>query len=128
MSCYFPVNSQKQNTLEDTAAMCCFLMFESSLQTRWRKIISLPDKNISSIRIWHYRHNEMFIRSSYRPDTTTRYVTLLSIVMYLVQLIQVKKNIVMIIEKNTTSEKVLWVCLIYLEETETVYYHKETMF
>ena len=30
---YFQVNSERQNTLEDIAAMCCFFMFGSSLQT-----------------------------------------------------------------------------------------------
>ena len=34
MSCYFQINNQRQKTLEDTAAMCCFLMFDSNLQTK----------------------------------------------------------------------------------------------
>ena len=35
----FQVNRQKQKTLEDTASMCCFLMFDSSLvisHMRWK--------------------------------------------------------------------------------------------
>ena len=58
MSCCFLVKSQKQKTLGSTAVMCCFLMCDSYLQTRWRKItnrpsleyrksISLPLKNMS---------------------------------------------------------------------------------
>ena len=31
MSCYFQANSQRQKTSKDTAAMCCFLIFDSSL-------------------------------------------------------------------------------------------------
>ena len=31
--CCFPVNSQKEMISEDTAAMCCFLMFYSNLET-----------------------------------------------------------------------------------------------
>ena len=31
---FFQVNSQRQKTLEGTAAMCCFPMFDSSLQTK----------------------------------------------------------------------------------------------
>ena len=31
---YFQVNNQRQKTSGDTAAMCCFLMFGSSLQTK----------------------------------------------------------------------------------------------
>ena len=34
MSCYFQVNSQRQKISEDTAAMCCFFMFDSNLQTK----------------------------------------------------------------------------------------------
>ena len=33
-SCYFQVNNQGQKTSEHTAAMCCFLMFGSKLQTK----------------------------------------------------------------------------------------------
>ena len=39
MSYYFQVNSRRQNTLEDTASMYCFLMFDSSLvisHMRWK--------------------------------------------------------------------------------------------
>ena len=32
LRCYFQVNSLRQDTSEDTAAMCCFVMFDSSLQ------------------------------------------------------------------------------------------------
>ena len=44
MSCYFQSNSKGQKTSENTAPMCCFLMFDSSLQTKWRKVISKPLK------------------------------------------------------------------------------------
>ena len=39
MSCYFQANSQRQKTSKDTAAMCCFLIFDSSLvisYMRWK--------------------------------------------------------------------------------------------
>ena len=32
LRCYFQVKSLRQDTSEDTAAMCCFVMFDSSLQ------------------------------------------------------------------------------------------------
>ena len=40
----FSSQQPKQKTSEDTAAMCCLLMFNSSLQTKWRKTINNPSK------------------------------------------------------------------------------------
>ena len=42
MSCYFQVNNQRQKTSEETAAMCCSLILDSSLQTERRRIINRP--------------------------------------------------------------------------------------
>ena len=73
MSCCFLVNSQKQKILGSTAVICCFLMCDSILQTRWRKItnrpsleyrksISLPLKNMSTkLHSW---------KMTYRNKTT----------------------------------------------------------
>ena len=51
MSCYFQVNSQRQRTLEDTAVMCCFLMFDSSFvisYMRWKlKILQTVSRPLS---------------------------------------------------------------------------------
>ena len=41
---YFQVNSQRQKTSEDTAVICCFLMFGSGLETKYRKNINKPSK------------------------------------------------------------------------------------
>ena len=37
MSCYFQVNNQRQKNSEGTAVMCCFLMFDSSLQKKMKE-------------------------------------------------------------------------------------------
>ena len=39
---FLEVNSQKQKTLESTAVMCYFHIFDSNLQTSWKKTISKP--------------------------------------------------------------------------------------
>ena len=53
MRCYFQVTSLGQNTLEDTAAMCCFLMFDSILQKmkeEHQQAIKEKDIKIQAIR------------------------------------------------------------------------------
>ena len=51
MSCYFRVNSQRQKISEDTAAMCCFLMFYSNLvisYMQWKlKILQVVSRSLS---------------------------------------------------------------------------------
>ena len=53
MRCYFQVTSLGQNTLEDTAAMCCFLMFDSILKKmkeEHQQAIKEKDIKIQAIR------------------------------------------------------------------------------
>ena len=53
MRCYFQVTSLRQNTLEDTAAMCCFLMFDSILKKmkeEHQQAIKEKDIKIQAIR------------------------------------------------------------------------------
>ena len=53
MRCYFQVTSLRQNTLEDTAAMYCFLMFDSILQKmkeEHQQAIKEKDIKIQAIR------------------------------------------------------------------------------
>ena len=47
MSCYFQANSHRQKTSEDTAAICCFLVFDSNLQTKYRKKTYKPSQAVS---------------------------------------------------------------------------------
>ena len=50
MSYYFQVNSQRQKTLEDTASIYCFLMFDSSLvirHMRWKlKVLQVVSRSL----------------------------------------------------------------------------------
>ena len=55
ISCCFLINRQKPQTAEDTAVMY-FLMFNSTLQTKYKKIISKPSsrsKESISFRVSH---------------------------------------------------------------------------
>ena len=42
ISCYFQANSQRQKHSESIVAMCCFLMFGNSLETKYKKNINKP--------------------------------------------------------------------------------------
>ena len=111
MRSYFQVNSHRQKTSKNTAAMCCFLKFDSSLQKKWRKSINKPSKRkmqhlrcllmiykIVTIRskpfnmkTWHCRHIEICIRLSYKdvkiPSPILKYV------MFLMREIQTKTTL-----------------------------------
>ena len=43
----FEVKNQKQKHLESIVAICCFLMFGSSLQTKYRRNINKPSRNVT---------------------------------------------------------------------------------
>ena len=67
MSCYFQVNSHRQETSEDTASLYCFLMFGSSLvisHMRWKlkvlQVVFRPLRLQMKIKIWHL-HCSMMI-------------------------------------------------------------------
>lgn len=68
MSCCFPINRQKQQTPEDTA-VTYFLMLDSNLQTKYKKIISKPSlrsKEGISLRVSHV------LRASHRVLQTLK--------------------------------------------------------
>ena len=56
------------------------------------------------MKTWHYKHNEMFIKPSYK-DVKIQIYGLIIDVMSLVQMFQGKDNIVMIIIKRTSLEE-----------------------
>ena len=82
----YEVNNQRQKTSEDTAAMSCFLMFDSSPQIKGRKSINKPLKKKMqqlhclpmicrtvtirfkpfSMKTWHWKHKRMCIKPSYK--------------------------------------------------------------
>ena len=82
----YKVNNQRQKTSEDTAAMSCFLRFDSSPQTKRRKSINKPLKKKMqqlhclpmicrtvtirfkpfSMKMWHCKHKRMCIKPSYK--------------------------------------------------------------
>ena len=125
MSCCFPVNSQRQKPSEETAAMCFFIMFDSNLQKRWRKIISLTSRP-SNMRTWHWRCKEMFIRSSYK-DIKIKFMILLSITMYLVHMIQVKITSLRLLKRTPHLKNMNFISIPTISQGYSIHYHKNTI-
>ena len=93
MRSYFQVNSHRQKTSKNTAAMCCFLKFDSSINKPSKrkmqylycllmicKIVTIRSKPFS-LKTWHCRHTQINIRLNYKdvkiPSSILKYVMFL---------------------------------------------------
>ena len=60
----FQVNRQRQKTLEDTASMCCFLMFDSSLviKSHAMEIEGLIQSRVRTLEVTNEAHQQEILR------------------------------------------------------------------